>query len=175
MTAMNSTGCRELARWLVLAISGATCLLFLSAPVLAANQNGISATLIYMLFAPICHQIRERSFFLLDHPWAVCQRCSGIYLGILAASLFQTAIPISLVQDEKRRYWVLVATAPLLVDVVLASSGLWSSTPLIRFFTGFLFGSMIASLLIPAITEFLLECPWRQARQQISGVEGGRL
>ncbi len=42
------------------------------------------AAVVYALFAPICHQIAERSFHLLGHPLAVCHRCLGLYLGFAA-------------------------------------------------------------------------------------------
>ena len=38
----------------------------------------------------VCHRIAERSFFIEDRPIALCARCSGMYLGALAALIYQT-------------------------------------------------------------------------------------
>jgi len=41
----------------------------------------------YQLLFNICHQYPLRSFWLLDHPMAICARCTDGYLGIVAASV----------------------------------------------------------------------------------------
>jgi len=120
---------------------------------------------------PICHQMPERSFELLGFPWAVCHRCSGIYLGVLLAAVFYTAIPRRLTSHEMRRYWVAAATAPLLMDVGLTAAGVWNNAPLSRLCTGFLFGSMLSSLLVPAFSEFLQ--PWNLSRCRTTEIQGG--
>lgn len=42
---------------------------------------------LYALFSLICHQDPDRSFYLNQAPFAVCIRCTGIYLGAAAAVL----------------------------------------------------------------------------------------
>ena len=150
-----------------------TCILFVVAPVLAAKRHAAEAGLIYMIFAPICHQISARSFHLLGHPLAVCQRCSGIYFGILAASILFPALPGFAFDETQRRYWVLGASAPLLLDFALSYSGIWGSTSLIRASSGFLFGAVITSVMVPAISEWILETAWRLPRHRSSHMEGG--
>ena len=172
---LDSIRSHDLSRWILLALSGLTCALFLGAPVLAARRHAASAGMIYVVFSTICHQIRSRSFFLLGHPLAVCQRCSGIYFGILLSCLLYHALPGSLRGEEKRRHWILGATTPLMMDVALSYSGFWSGAILIRYSTGFLFGFMVASVLVPAVSEFLLEIALSQVRRQSPGMEGGRL
>lgn len=39
------------------------------------------AELLHWLAHPVCHQIAERSFHFMAEPMAVCQRCTGIYVG----------------------------------------------------------------------------------------------
>ncbi|NWG13035.1 MAG: DUF2085 domain-containing protein [Acidobacteria bacterium] len=63
------------------------CLLIIGAPLLAAQSNPLLSSIIYLLLSSACHQMPERSFAILGHPWGVCQRCAGIYLGLFAASL----------------------------------------------------------------------------------------
>jgi uncharacterized membrane protein len=148
-------------------------MLVVFAPVLAAKRHAAEAGLIYIIFAPICHQISARSFHLLGHPLAVCQRCCGIYFGILAASILFPALPGFAFDETRRRYWVLGASAPLLLDFALSYSGIWNNTPLVRASTGFLLGVMITSVMVPAISELTLNTAWRLPRRQSSDLEGG--
>jgi hypothetical protein len=56
----------------------------------------------------------------------------------------------------------LAASIPLLLDALLPCAGLWTNTYLCRFFTGLLFGSLISSLLVRGVAEFLNEALWRR-------------
>ncbi len=76
------------ARLLLAVLWGTMCLLVFAAPLLAAHSHSLLASLIYLFFTPACHQLPARSFALLGHPWGVCQRCAGIYLGLFTGSLF---------------------------------------------------------------------------------------
>src|SRR5688572_5419416 len=57
------------------------CAAILAAPVLHLNY-------VYDLFSLICHQDPSRSWHVFGEPWALCIRCSSIYLGFLAGLLF---------------------------------------------------------------------------------------
>ncbi len=159
------------ARVFIILLSGLGFLMVLGAPSLAAGGHFFLSALVYTVFSPICHQMPERSFELLGFPWAVCHRCCGIYLGVLLAAVFYTAIPRRLTSHEMRRYWVAAATAPLLMDVGLTAAGVWNNAPLSRLCTGFLFGSMLSSLLVPAFSEFLQ--PWNLSRCRTTEIQGG--
>ncbi len=76
------------ARLLLAILWGTICLLIIAAPLIAANSNSLLSSFIYLFFSPACHQLPARSFAILGYPWGVCQRCAGIYLGLLAAALF---------------------------------------------------------------------------------------
>ena len=159
------------ARVFLVLLSGLAFLMALLGPSLAAAGHVLLSALVYGVFSPICHQMPERSFELLGFPWAVCHRCSGIYLGVLFAAIFYTAIPRRLTSDETRRYWVVAATAPLVVDVGLTAAGVWDNVPLSRLCTGFLFGAMLSSLLVLALSE-LFE-PWNLPRCNTAQTQGG--
>src|SRR6266487_3566794 len=133
------------ARVFLVFLSGLAFVMALLGPSLAAAGHVLLSALVYAVFSPICHQMPERSFELLGFPWAVCHRCSGIYLGVLFAAVFYTAIPRRLTSHETRRYWVVAATATLVVDVGLTAAGVWDNVPLSRLCTGFLFGAMLSS------------------------------
>ncbi len=56
------------------------------APLLRGRGHPLSA-LIYAAFAPTCHQLPGRSFYLCGFPLPVCGRCLGIYAGFLLGVL----------------------------------------------------------------------------------------
>jgi uncharacterized membrane protein len=148
--AVSADSCARLVlltMWGLLAAADAT------APLFAARSCPIAAASLYALFAPACHQIPDRSFHFLGHPWAACHRCSGIYLGLFAATLFAPAIPSALGSCRRRRARVAMGALPLLLDALLPFTGIWTSTSWSRFFTGFAFGAMLSSLLVPGVSE----------------------
>lgn len=74
----------------LVAAVGAWCALILLAPLLMERVPAVSAFL-YLFFSPICHQLPERSFFLVGHQLPVCARCTGIYFGAFIGSFFARA------------------------------------------------------------------------------------
>ncbi len=76
------------ARLLMAVLWGMICLMVFAAPFLAAHSHSLLSSFVYLFFSPVCHQLPARSFAMLGHPWGVCQRCAGMYLGLFTASLF---------------------------------------------------------------------------------------
>ncbi len=150
---------------------GVVCALILAAPILASHSCRAAASVIYLYFSFICHQIPERSFALSGYTLAVCHRCTGIYLGLFLGSLVENHFIHR--SPRGRRFWVLAASAPLFLDVLLPYTGLWTSTCLSRFFSGLLIGNVISSLLVRGAAEFLSEAPWRRLAVGDSHLKGG--
>jgi uncharacterized membrane protein len=148
------------ARAVLAGVAGFICALIIAAPVVA-HCGSSAAGFIYLFFSPICHQIPERSFALLGHPFAVCQRCSGIYLGLFLGFLVENkAVHRS---PRTRRIWVLSGTAPLLLDLALPLTGIWTGTRSLRFVTGLFFGVTAAWLVARGAAELLDERDiWRR-------------
>src|SRR5436853_6556765 len=79
---------RSMITWLIAATVALILVsLIVVAPVLAASGHDSIAILLYAAFSKFCHQIRERSFNVAGHPFAVCARCTGIYFGFAASML----------------------------------------------------------------------------------------
>src|SRR6185369_5114841 len=148
---------RPLVFWIV---SAATVTLMVSlvmvAPLAAAaGHNGV-AFAIYHAFAPFCHQIPERSYFIEGHKFAVCARCTGIYAGFaftlllypLVRSLRNTATP--------PRSLLILATLPLAIDFSLTFFGFWENTHTSRLLTGALLGSVSVFFVMPGIVDLSL-------------------
>lgn len=122
-----------------------------AAPVLAARGAAAEAGLIYLGFAPACHQRPERSFEFNGHPWAVCHRCSGVYWGLLAG----VALPRTLLRAllARRRPWTLAAAAVLLADFLANYSPLLTNSSWSRFVSGFGFGTVGGALVLAGLAE----------------------
>ena len=101
---------------------------------------------LYFLFSMVCHQRPERSFFLRGEPFAVCARCTFLYLGILISSLLYPLVGSG---SPPRARYLLIAASPLVFDAGTQLLGLRSSTNFLRSLTGFLFGMALAFYIAP--------------------------
>jgi uncharacterized membrane protein len=159
------------ARVMLAGAWGSACALILAAPVLVSLSCSRAASAVYLAFSCLCHQIPQRSFMISGHALAVCHRCCGIYLGLFLGSLIKN--PFIHRAPQVRRFCVLAASVPLLLDTLLPYAGLWTNTCCSRFFTGFVFGNLISPLLVRGLAEFLNEAGWRRAAIGDSHLKGG--
>jgi len=134
------------------------CAPILLAPVLAA-AGGIparAASFMYKFFQPLCHQIDSRSFHLFGEPFAVCIRCSAIYLAFLAGTLLYPlirSVDRAVVPD---RWLLLVAALPMFLDVFANTLGLYESTTFIRTLTGAVLGGILPFYIVPAAIQAIV-------------------
>ena len=134
-----------------------------AAPLLRARGSRVSA-LIYAVFAPVCHQRPDRSFFAAGWPLAVCGRCLGIYLGFLAGVLafpwlgrfFRGKVPPARL--------LVALTLPIVVDAAGNFLGLWGTGNAVRLATGFVWGAVLPFYFIPGVAEAGLQRAARKHR-----------
>lgn len=108
------------------------------------------AGVITKAFAPVCHQLADRSFHVDGVSLAVCHRCLGAYVGLFAGSLlylFVAREPKSL----RPLTLLLVAALPGVVDWSGDVLGLWVNTPVSRVLTGAFFGVLAGTILGSAV------------------------
>ena len=123
--------------------------LVVAAPLTAAS-GGRAASLLYEFFAPVCHQIAERSFHLAGQPLAVCHRCFGFYVGFtLGLVVLPLVRPLRDWLLEKPRR-ILFFLAPTAIDWLLPMN-----TPMSRFLTALLAAAPIAVLVWAAIGQIV--------------------
>jgi uncharacterized membrane protein len=162
------------ARTLLILLWGGLLCLIVAAPVLASRPGCKSVSaLIYIFFAPVCHQQAERSFFFLGSTVAVCHRCLGIYLGLFLSSIVPFDSRLFLAPPLKRRLCVLGASAPLLLDAALPYLGVWTNGASSRVLSGFIFGAMLTWLLVPAIEDLFDAARWKQPHLATPQIKGG--
>lgn len=144
MDAESLTSRRRLAR-IYFATAAGTALwvaAIVGAPYLRSRGVG-GAGFLYACFAPICHQLPSRSFFLWGFPMAVCARCLGIYAGFSAGVLFfPFRRGFSAPRLPPLKIFALVSL-PILLDTAGNFLKLWNTGSLLRFLTGFLWGTIL--------------------------------
>ena len=140
-------------------------LIFLSlivlAPLVLAHGYAVASRIIYQAFSLVCHQMPERSWYLIGYPLAVCARCSGLYTGFAAGALLYPVVRSLVRRDTPARLWLIVAVLPVTVDFTLGYLRIWENTHLSRSVTGALFGAVTAFYVIPGLVDFSYTS-WRQ-------------
>ncbi|SRR6266516_383534 len=139
--------------------------LIIGAPLAQSTGHQAIGFTIYRAFSYLCHQLPQRSFHLAGHQFAVCARCTGLYVGFAAASLGYPLVRSLKRTDTPARRWLLLAAAPMAIDVGLDMLGVWKNTHLSRLFTGLLLGSVAAFYIIPGLID-LLNFDWRRLRMR---------
>ena len=140
--------------WAITAtIALALVAMIIGAPLFQSTGHLAFASPIYKVFSYVCHQIPERSFHLAGHQFAVCSRCTGLYVGFAVATLVYPLAGSLIRIDTPRRRWLILAAVPLLIDFSLTYFGLWSNTHLTRFVTGALLGAVAVFYVMPGLVE----------------------
>lgn len=124
---------RDLPYWLLVGTSVTWVGLVVAAPWARAG-GWPGAGLLYAFFDPVCHQMPERSFWSFGHPWAVCHRCAGLYLGFVTGLLTLPYLPRLRKRLLERPRLLIPFAIPTLVDALMLGINTSSS----RFLTGLL-------------------------------------
>lgn len=138
---------------IVLFIVGVWVFVILLAPIAAANGWTDISSSIYNFYGYICHQMPTRSFHLLEHQFAVCSRCFGVYFGLFIGLVIY---PMFRSMDEIEpfpRFWLFAAMIPIGVDFSLTFFGIWENTHFTRITTGLILGITCAIFIAPALVE----------------------
>lgn len=109
--------------------------------------------LLYVLGSAVCHQLPERSFFIVGHQLPICMRCSGTYLGAIITFLFYLVTGrLKRGAFPKMPIFLTILAFPLTMglDVVTVNLGLRPPNGDIKMLTGICAGFFIASFLVPA-------------------------
>jgi uncharacterized membrane protein len=134
-------------------ISLAIIAAIVGAPLALANGHATLAGDIYKGFSYLCHQLPDRSFQLAGHQFAVCSRCTGLYVGFALTTLAYPLIRPLRTTTTPALIWLMLATVPLLVDFSLGYFNIWANTHASRFITGALLSSVAVFYIIPGLVE----------------------
>lgn len=138
----------------------AAALLFMSgsvaAPLLEGGPDSGSmdaGSLIYLAYSRVCHQIASRSFQIEGHPFAVCSRCFGIYAGYVLGLIVYPFVRSVARTETPARVWLLLALAPVAIDLAGDFAGLFDNTMLSRALTGMVAGAAGAFYTLPGFVS----------------------
>jgi uncharacterized membrane protein len=105
-------------------------------------------------FSGVCHQLPDRSPHWAGEAIAVCDRCLGIYAGLLLGIAGSGLTHTLLRKVHGYAPWFLGAIlVPLGVDWLGPVLGWWSNTPLSRGITGALVGLGAGALIVAALAN----------------------
>jgi len=101
----------------------------------------------HRIFAHVCHQIPDRSFWIAGQPMAVCSRCFGIYAGFALGWLL---LPVTGRMNVARlmpfKRILLAAVLINLADIIGNFLGFWENTLTSRLILGCMLGIAAAVL-----------------------------
>lgn len=128
------------------------CLILLAPIAEAYNFTSVSNP-VYTFFGFLCHQMPERSFYLVEHSFAVCSRCFGVYFGLLFGFALYPLLRCIENVEPFPRIWLFLALVPMVLDWSLGFFEIWENTHFTRFSTGLILGMACAVFMIPALVE----------------------
>ena len=166
---------RPFVMWFIVA-AGALAMtsLIIGAPLALNTGHPFLGQMIYRAFSYICHQIPERSFFIAEHQFAVCARCTGLYAGFTVATVIYPLVKSLRQTEAPARKWLFIAATPLAVDFMLGFLGIWNNTHFSRFATGALLGSVAVFYVMPGLLDLSLR-DWHLRRKAASPTSANSL
>lgn len=120
-------------------------------PILGNADNPMYQYLLDRVYSTMCHQDAEKCILINNESMHVCARCAGIYIGALLIGL------VSLVRKKIKinLSTIIIMASPLLADVFLIITGIYSYSQLRAFITGLIFGSMVYIIIISELENLL--------------------
>lgn len=139
-------------------------LLPLIAPILAAMGEKNISGFIYWMYSFTCHQKASRSFFVCDHQYGWCARCTFLWFSTFLSSFLVFYGPKWLKITPIKWQTAILLTFPLALDggIQLIATAIslyngkdpfYESTNSIRAITGILFGIGLGFFLFPRLRE----------------------
>jgi uncharacterized membrane protein len=145
---------RPLVTWMLLV--GGTLVfvgLLFAAPLAQVNEWRWLSLAVYRAFGHVCHQIPERSFYIVGYPLAVCARCTGLYVGFAGVLVSYPLLTSLRRTHTPERKWLFIAAAPLGIDFALDLVDIWRNTHTSRFLTGAFLGAISVLFILPGFVQ----------------------
>ena len=119
------------------------------------DRDRFLSSLIYGIYSPICHQLPERSYYILNHKMGVCARCFGIYTGILLGMLIYPFVKRLDNFKTPNKWYLIMALIPMGIDGTTQLIGLRESFNELRFVTGFIGGIVGLFYILPVFLNMI--------------------
>jgi len=105
-------------------------------------------------YSLVCHQDKSKLLFLDGAGTLTCARCTGIYLGLFVSSVL---VLFKIPGWQLNIKILLIASVPMIIDVLLTTLNIYFYSKLIAFFTGLLLGSVGFFYLYNGLNNLILE------------------
>ncbi|MBC8184758.1 DUF2085 domain-containing protein [candidate division KSB1 bacterium] len=125
------------------------CSLIIAAPLLAKYEYGLASGITYLFFSKICHQMPERSFFILGKQFAVCSRCTGLYFGFLLGTIIYPLISKFKSNWIPAKKYFFLAGIPISIDIFIRFFRIAENTFTSRLITGLILGAITVFFVLP--------------------------
>jgi uncharacterized membrane protein len=119
-----------------------------------SNPVNIILPFVKYSYSIVCHQDGDKSFLINGMQLFVCARCTGIYAGALLTSLvviFIKKLPLINLKIAS------LSLFPIIIDIVLYNSGLYSYSKTVAFITGLFPGSVLFIYILSSFEKFFKE------------------
>ena len=138
---------------ILLVLMSLWCLGFVVGPGL---EHAIGDThLVPSVYKGVCHQDPARSFEMFGTSWAVCHRCSAIYLSFMLVSALLILRDRLSIEFLPRPSVIVALLLPIIADGVTDLLGIRSADLVSRLITGILTGSLLALVVLPILYDAL--------------------
>lgn len=133
------------------------CSAIIGAPLLAIAGGFFesASVILYKFFSVICHQFESRTFHIGGHLLGVCERCTAIYFGFLAGSIWMRFRKTKDIQTMHPRVLLMIISLPIFIDGTLSFTPWYESTMVSRVISGGIFGFGLVWFLYHSLTEII--------------------
>jgi uncharacterized membrane protein len=144
---------------IILAISLIWCGGILVAPLWAESGGVLGAVsgFFYKFYSYSCHQIPERSYYLGEHVFGVCSRCTAIYLAFLIGVIIYPFVRRLSDIDLPSLFYLFIGVGALGIDVGLDMLDIHKNTFITRDISGFIIGIVLPFYIIPGTIRVFYE------------------
>jgi uncharacterized membrane protein len=144
---------------ITLAISVIWCGGMLIAPLWAESGGALGAVsgFFYKFYSYSCHQIPERSYFIWEHAFGVCSRCTAIYLAFLVGVIIYPFVRRLSDIDLPSLFYLFIGVGALAIDVGLDMFDIHKNTFITRDISGFIIGIVLPFYIIPGTIRIFYE------------------
>jgi len=102
------------------------------------------------IYSTVCHQNENKLIKISSLDFLVCARCTGIYAGALILSFISL---FGLNKMKTGKIFLIISAAPMLIDVLFSSFGVYNYIITISFSTGLFFGSVVFIYILLSIEK----------------------
>jgi uncharacterized membrane protein len=140
------------------------------APLGITSPNGAiarTALVVYGAGGIVCHQRPERSFHVHGRPFAVCARCTGLYVSALAGGLLALSLGAASISSSRARVRLGAAALPTVITVGLELAGVAFPSNTIRMLSALPLGAAAAWLVVTTVAA-----PRRRVSLDVPAIRG---